>query len=115
MKYSSEGKICFCVEGQQSWNDPYSSQRYRYNGPRNHRGGGGGGGNYRYNNNLNDYQEDSYITSGQSQTIPTKKSQHTSSNNGVSSNDVSGSETLNGGGGGPKGQRTSKPQSNGVK
>ena len=102
----------FVLEGQQQYNDPYYSQRYRYGGSRNNRGG-----NYRYNNNnnnnLNDYYEDSYITSGQSQPIPTKKSQQTSSNNGVGTSDVSTTETVNGNG--SKGQRTSKQQSNGVK
>jgi fragile X mental retardation protein len=98
--------------GQQQYNDPYFSQRYRYAGSRNNRGG-----NYRYNNNsnnnLNEYYEDSYITSGQSQQIPTKKSQQSSSNNGVGTTDVSTAETINGGG--SKDQRTSKQQSNGVK
>jgi hypothetical protein len=120
LKCIIQSNFSFILEGQQQYNDPYFSQRYRYGGgggggSRNNRGGGG---NYRYNNNsnnnLNEYYEDSYITSGQSQQIPTKKSQQTSSNNGVDSNDVSTAGTINGGGG-PKGQRTSKQQSNGVK
>jgi hypothetical protein len=108
--------LSFFLEGQQQYNDPYSSQRYRYGNARNNRGGG----SYRYNNNNNnntaEYYEDSYITSGQSQQISTKKSQQTPSNNGIDSNDGLTSETINGGeGGGSKGQRTSKQQSNGVK
>jgi hypothetical protein len=100
--------ICFFfIEGQQQYNDPYSSQRYRYGGSRNNRG------SYRYNtgnnnNNSNEYYEETYDSSGQYQQIPTKRSQQTSSNNGVEST----SETINGSG--SKGQRTSKQQSNGV-
>lgn len=109
------------TNGHQQYNDQYPSQRYRYGNSRNNRGGGGGGnGSYRYNNNnnnnTNEYYEDSYITSGQSQPISTKKSQQTSSsNNGVDSNDLTTSETINGSGNGPTGQRTSKQHSNGVK
>ncbi|CAF2998129.1 unnamed protein product [Rotaria socialis] len=95
-------------EGQQQYND----QRYRYSVPRGNRSG-----SYRYNNNNNnnnnntaEYYEENYNSSGQ---IPTKKSQQTPSNNGIDANNLATSETYNGGG--SKGQRTSKQQSNGVK
>jgi len=108
--------ICFCLlEGQQQYDGQYSSQRYRYSATRGNRGGG----NYRYNNNNNmnnnpnEYYEENYGIGGHSQQISTKKSQQTSSNNGVDSNDIPTSETINGSG--PKGQRPSKQQSNGVK
>jgi Tfp pilus assembly protein PilE len=97
---------------QQQYNDQYPAQRYGYGGSRSNRGGG----SYRYannNNNSNEYYEDSYISSGQSHQTSTKKSQQTSPNNGIDSNDVPTSETINGSG--SKGQRTSKQHSNGVK
>ncbi|CAF0934331.1 unnamed protein product [Adineta steineri] len=107
-------------EGQQQYNDQYASQRYRYGSTRNGRGGGANN-NYRYNNNnnnninnnTNEYYEENYGIGGQSQQISTKKPQQTSSNNGVDSNDIIPSETINGSG--PKGQRPPKQQSNGVK
>ncbi|CAF0786050.1 unnamed protein product [Adineta steineri] len=107
-------------EGQQQYNDQYASQRYRYGSTRNSRGGGANN-NYRYNNNnnnninnnTNEYYEENYGIGGQSQQISTKKPQQTSSNNGVDSNDIIPSETINGSG--PKGQRPPKQQSNGVK
>lgn len=99
-------------ENQHQYNNQYPSQRNRYGGYRNNRGGGGN--NYRYNNNnTSEYYEDSYINAGQTQPIPTKKSQQTLENNGVSSTDVSTTETVNGNG--PKEQRPAKQQSNGVK
>ncbi|CAF0786066.1 unnamed protein product [Adineta steineri] len=106
--------------GQQQYNDQYASQRYRYGSTRNSRGGGANN-NYRYNNNnnnninnnTNEYYEENYGIGGQSQQISTKKPQQTSSNNGVDSNDIIPSETINGSG--PKGQRPPKQQSNGVK
>ncbi|CAF4002488.1 unnamed protein product [Rotaria magnacalcarata] len=96
-------------EGQQQYND----QRYRYSVPRGNRSG-----SYRYNNNNNnnnnnsttEYYEENYNSSGQ---MPTKKSQQTPSNNGIDANNLATSETYNGGG--SKGQRMSKQQSNGVK
>ncbi|CAF3567896.1 unnamed protein product [Adineta steineri] len=108
------------LEGQQQYNDQYASQRYRYGSTRNGRGGGANN-NYRYNNNnnnninnnTNEYYEENYGIGGQSQQISTKKPQQTSSNNGVDSNDIIPSETINGSG--PKGQRPPKQQSNGVK
>jgi hypothetical protein len=80
-----------------------------YGGSRNNRGGG----SYRYNNNNNnnpnEYYEENYDSTGQYQQIPTKRSQQTSSNNGIDST----FETTNGSSG-PKGQRTTKQQTNGV-
>ncbi|CAF3639686.1 unnamed protein product [Rotaria sordida] len=102
-------------EGQQQYNDQHTSQRYRYSGgPRSNRG------NYRYNNNnnnnnTNEYYDENYNSSGQLQQMSTKKSQQISSNNGIDTNNIATSETINGGSGGSKGQRTSKQQSNGVK
>lgn len=105
----------FLFAENQQYNHQYPSQRNRYGGYRNNRGGGGNGNNYRYNNNnsnkTSEYYEDSYIDAGQSQPMPTKKSQQTLTNNGTNSNDAP--ETINGNG--AKGQRTPKQQSNGVK
>ena len=47
--------------------------------------------------------------------MPAKKSQQTSSNNGVGNIEGSAAETVNSGGDEPKEQRTPKQQSNGVK
>ena len=102
--------MCFILESQQQYHDFYPPQRYRYGGPRSNRTS-----SYRYsnNNNPNEYYQDNYGNSGQSQQISTNKPQQNLSNNGVNSNDITKSETINGGG--PQAQRISKQQSNGVK
>ncbi|CAF0907541.1 unnamed protein product [Adineta ricciae] len=101
-------------EGQQQYNDQYSTQRYRYGNSRGNRGGN----NYRYNNNnmnnnQHEYYEENYGIGGQSHQMSSKKSQQTSSNNGTESNDVSASDSINGSG--PKEQRPPKQHTNGVK
>lgn len=65
------------------------------------------------NNNQHEYYEENYGIGGQSHQMSTKKSQQTSSNNGTESNDVSTSDSINGGG--PKEQRATKQHTNGVK
>jgi len=107
-------------ESQQQYNDQYPSQRNSYNRYGNNRGTRGyRGGNNRYNNNSNEYYEENYGNDEQlQQTLSSKKSQQSSTNNnGLDSGDVSTSELTNGGlnNTGPKPQRTPKQQANGVK
>ncbi|CAF3368877.1 unnamed protein product [Rotaria socialis] len=114
-------------EGQQQYNDQYSSQRNNYNnrhGPSRGARGNRGGKN-RYNSNQDEYYEDDYATSGQSQqqVSTTKKPQQSSTNNnGHHTGDATASEIANGSSHNdePKAQRIPKPQqqqqpSNGVK
>lgn len=62
---------------------------------------------------MDEYYEENYNIGGQTKQMSGKKSQQTPSNNGIDANNLTTPETFNGGG--PKGQRTSKQHSNGVK
>ncbi|CAF1166271.1 unnamed protein product [Rotaria sordida] len=114
-------------EGQQQYNDQYSSQRNNYNNNRYGPSRGARGyrsGKNRSNNNQDEYYEDNYGNSGQSQqqTSTSKKPQQSSSlnNNGLYSGDQTISDTVNGNvyDDQPKEQRMPKQQqqqqSNGV-